>query len=161
MHVVRKNGNVCTLFHSSVFVGDAASSSDNSTFIRFSMLYLISWFLVLALLAIWSAGLWLLHVMASWSITGASALMAQSQHLDAVSLPAWITLWVPTDWVLAVKAVAVAALPSFEAALSALPSPQVWLGPLAWTVWAIGCLILVVCGVLLHTLLAVTRRAAR
>jgi len=33
MHVVRKNGNVCTLFHSCVFVGDAASSSDNSTFI--------------------------------------------------------------------------------------------------------------------------------
>jgi len=57
----------------------------------------------------------------------------------------WITLWMPPDWMLAVKADAETVLPVLEVAVSALPSPHVWLSLLAWTVWAIGSLILVAC----------------
>ena len=124
------------------------------------MFYLISWFLALALLATWSACVWVLHALASWSINGADALMAQSQKIDAFNLPAWIALWVPPDLMLAVKASAATVLPWLEAALAALPSPVVWLSPLAWTVWGVGSLILAVVAVLMHTLISVTRTAA-
>lgn len=124
------------------------------------MFYLISWFLVLALLAAWTACVWVLHALASWSINGADALMAQSQKIDAFTLPAWIAPWVPPDLMLSVKSSAATVLPGLEAALSALPSPLAWLSPLAWTVWGIGSLILVVIAVLMHTLISVTRTAA-
>jgi hypothetical protein len=125
------------------------------------MFHLISWFLTLTLLAAWSTGVWMLHGLAAWSMTGAGALMAQSQKIDAFNLPAWTAQWIPPDLMLAVKASAATVLPWLETALAALPSPVGWLSPLAWTVWGVGSVILVVCAVLMHILISVTRNAAR
>lgn len=123
------------------------------------MLYAISWFLVLALLATWSMGIWLLHGLAVWSLTGVDALASQSQQLDRFSIPAWVGLWVPDDLILAFKVSAAAVLPWLEAALSALPSLAGWLGPLAWTVWGVGLLFLALGAVALHVLSSMTRKA--
>jgi len=125
------------------------------------MFYGITWFLTLALLGAWSLFMWVLHGLAAWSMAGAGTLLAQSQKIDPALLPAWITVWLPPDWMSAAKAAAADVLPWLESALSALPSPQVWLGPLAWTVWGVGSLILLLAAVLIHTLIAVTRKAAR
>lgn len=86
--------------------------------------------------------------------------MAQSQKIDPFTLPAWTALWIPPDLMLAIKASAETVLPWLETALGALPSPVVWLSPLAWAVWGVGSVILVVGAVLMHTLISVTRRAA-
>lgn len=125
------------------------------------MFYMISWFLVLALLATWSICIWVLHSLAAWSMTGAGALIDSSQQMDRFTLPGWIAFWLPPDLMLAVKASAATVLPWVESALSALPSALPWLGPLTWTVWGAGCLILGLGGVLLHTLIAMMHATAR
>ena len=124
------------------------------------MLHLISWFLVVALVATWTGCVWVLHALASWSIAGADTLIAESQKIDTFTLPEWIAPWVPPDLMLALKTSLAPVLPWLKAALSALPSPLGWLSPLTWIVWGLGSLILVVVAVLTHTLISVTRTAA-
>ena len=122
------------------------------------MLYAISWFLVLALLAIWSMGVWGLHSYAAWSITGVGALADHSQTIEQVVLPGWVALWAPSELILAIKAGTENVLPWVFSALSALPNAVGWLSPLAWLLWSIGFAILVVGGVLLHAMIAMARK---
>lgn len=125
------------------------------------MFYLMSMIVALAFLAVWSLFMWMLHGLAVWSMSGAGALIEHSEKLDSLTLPAWITLWLPAELIVAAKAGAANVLPWLDAALSTLPSPTVWLSPLAWTVWGIGCLILAATAVLIPALFAVTRKAVR
>jgi hypothetical protein len=124
------------------------------------MLYIVSWFFVLTLLAIWSACIWIAHSLASWSLTGIGSVVGQTQQIDRLPIPDWITVWIPSELVLAVKATAAGVLPWVESALEALPSVGSWLSPLAWTVWGVGLVILAVGAALLHALISVSRRAA-
>ena len=123
------------------------------------MLYIVSWFFVLTLLAIWSACIWIAHSLASWSLTGIGSVVGQTQQIDRLPIPDWITVWIPSELVLAVKATAAGVLPWVESALEALPSVGSWLSPLAWTVWGVGFVILAVGAALLHALISVSRRA--
>lgn len=124
------------------------------------MLYIVSWFLVLTLLAIWSACIWIAHSLASWSLTGIGSVVGQTQQMDRLPIPDWIASWIPPDLVLALKATSAGVLPWVESALNALPSVGSWLSPLAWTVWGVGFVILAVGAALLHALVSVSRRAA-
>lgn len=124
------------------------------------MLYIVSWFFVLTLLAIWSACIWIAHSLASWSLTGIGSVVGQTQQMDRLPIPDWIAAWIPPDLVLALKATSAGVLPWVESALNALPSVGSWLSPLAWTVWGVGFVILAVGAALLHALVSVSRRAA-
>jgi hypothetical protein len=124
------------------------------------MLYIVSWFFVLTLLAIWSACIWIAHSLASWSLTGIGSVVGQTQQMDRLPIPDWIAAWIPPDLVLALKATSAGVLPWVESALNALPSVGSWLSPLAWTVWGVGLVILAVGAALLHALISVSRRAA-
>jgi hypothetical protein len=124
------------------------------------MLYAITWFLVLALLAIWSMGVWGLHSFAAWSITGVGALADHSPSIEQVVLPGWVALWAPSELILAIKASTETFLPWVFTALSALPNAVGWLGPLAWLLWSIGFAILAFGGVTLHALIAMARKKA-
>lgn len=124
------------------------------------MFYAMLWFLVLALLALWSACVWVLHGLAVWSLTGVGAMVGQSPQLERLPVPQWIAIWLPPDLVPAVQASAAAVLPWLEAALSALPSLAGWLAPLAWVVWGLGFLVLALCGLALHAVIAMARRPA-
>lgn len=123
------------------------------------MLYVVSWFFVLTLLAVWSACIWIAHSLASWSLTGIGSVVGQTQQIDRQPFPDWIAAWIPPDLVLALKATTASALPWVESALNALPSVGSWLSPLAWTVWGIGFVILAVGAALLHALISMSRRA--
>ncbi len=125
------------------------------------MLYSVLWIVMLVLLAIWSTGIWVLHSLLVWSMSGAGALAGQAQRLDSVNLPDWLVLWLPPEWALALTAAASSLLPWLESALSVLPSAATWLSPLAWLVWAIGLLILAVGAAIGQALIWTTRRAAR
>jgi len=125
------------------------------------MLYSVLWIVMLVLLAIWSTGIWVLHSLLVWSMSGAGALAGQAQRLDSVNLPDWLALWLPPEWVLALTDAASSLLPWLESALSVLPSAATWLSPLAWLVWAIGLLILAVGAAIGQALIWTTRRAAR
>ena len=122
------------------------------------MLYTICWFLVLALLTIWSMGVWLLHSFAAWSIAGVGALAGHSQSIAQVVLPGWAVFWAPPELIMAIKAGSETVLPWVYSALSALPNAVGWLSPLVWLLWSIGIAILVVGGVLLHAMIAMARK---
>lgn len=124
------------------------------------MLHAISWFLALALLLIWTACVWVLHSLAVWSLTGVGAMVGQSQQIDRLTVPGWIDVWIPSDLILTFKTTAANVLPWIESALSVLPSVGVWLTPLAWIVWGVGLVILMIGAAALHALISVTRRAA-
>jgi hypothetical protein len=124
------------------------------------MPYAISWFLVFALLAIWSLGVWMFHVFAAWSITGVGALADHSQTIEQVVLPGWAALWAPSELLLVMKASAEAVLPWISAALSALPNAVGWLSPLSWLLWSFGFVVLLAGGLALHALIAMARRQA-
>ena len=124
------------------------------------MLHAISWFLALALLLIWTACVWVLHSLAAWSLTGVGAMVGQSQQIDRLTVPGWIDVWIPSDLILTFKTTAANVLPWIESALSVLPSVGVWLTPLAWIVWGVGLVILMIGAAALHALISVTRRAA-
>ncbi len=125
------------------------------------MLYSILWIVMLVLLAIWSTGVWVLHSLLVWSMSGAGALAGQAQRLDGVTVPGWLALWLPPEWTLALKAAASTLLPWLESALSVLPRAATWLSPLAWGGWAIGLLILAAGAAIGQALIWTTRQAAR
>lgn len=127
---------------------------------RIPVLHAISWFLALALLLIWTACVWVLHSLAVWSLTGVGAMVGQSQQIDRLTVPGWIDVWIPSDLILTFKTTAANVLPWIESALSVLPSVGAWLSPLAWIVWGVGLVILMVGSAALHALISVTRRAA-
>ena len=124
------------------------------------MLYTLAWFLVLALLAAWSLGVWALHSVTAWSLTGIGLLVTQSQQIDRLPVPGWVGIWLPADLILAFKTTAASVLPWVESSLAALPSLAGWLAPVAWIVWAVGFVILAVGAVALHALISVIRKAA-
>ena len=106
------------------------------------MLYSIAWFLVLTLLAIWSFSVWLFQSLAVWSLNSAGSLAGSAQLPQDLSLPAWLSVWVPPDLVTIVESLATTVLPWLGTAVSALPSLSSWIAPLAWFVWGLGFVIL-------------------
>ena len=125
------------------------------------MLYAISWFLILALLAIWSVGVWGLHSIAAWSMHGIGAMVGQSSQMEVLPIPGWVGLWFPADLVLAFKTGAAAVLPWVESLLSTLPALADWLAPVAWIIWGIGFVLLALGALTLHAVVSMTygRRA--
>ncbi|MBK9624131.1 MAG: hypothetical protein IPO38_06090 [Rhodocyclaceae bacterium] len=120
----------------------------------------ISWFLVLTLLAFWSLGVWVTHALVAWSMIGVSALAGQPQTMVGLVLPESIAQWVPADMILVIKSTAAVVAPFVESALAALPSLADWLAPLAWGIWGLGALVLVVIGAVLHAIIHATMRRA-
>jgi hypothetical protein len=61
------------------------------------MFYAISWFVVLALVALWSLAAWALHAVGVWTLTNAGALSGAASgagatavaHPDALTAPRW------------------------------------------------------------------------
>ncbi|MBB1076719.1 hypothetical protein HUU62_20160 [Rhodoferax sp. 4810] len=125
------------------------------------MPYSLLWTVIVVLLAIWSTGVWMLHALLVWSMSGAGALADQAQQLGSVNLPSWLPPWLPPEWAPWLQDVATGLLPMLASALAMLPSAASWLGPLAWLVWAIGLLILVAVAALGQTMIWTTRKAAR
>jgi len=123
------------------------------------VLYMASWFFALALLAVWSACIWIAHSLASWSLTGIGAAVGQTQQMNRLPIPDWIVAWIPPDLVVTLKATAADVMPWVESALDALPSVGSWLSPLAWTVWGVGFVVLMVGAAILHALISMSRRS--
>lgn len=124
------------------------------------MLFYISWFSVLALLAFWSLSVWGTHALVAWSMSGVGALAGQPRSVEGLVMPEIVALWVPADVIVAIKSAATMAAPFVETALAALPSIAGWLSPLAWGVWGLGALALLVIGAVLHAIIFATRKAA-
>ena len=107
------------------------------------MFYAISWFVVTWLLALWSLAAWALHAVAVWSVSNAGALSGTASGVGSIALPDWLPAWVPTEL------------------LQAAPALAGGLTVVAWVVWAIGGVLLLLLGATLHLLIALWRRRGR
>ncbi len=122
------------------------------------MFYVLSWFAVASLLALWSLATWALHAVAVWSVSNVGALSGAASGGGSIALPDWLAPWVPTELVQAVTQMAAGLGPLVDSLLQAVPFLAGGLTVVAWVVWAIGGVLLLVLGAALHLLIALWRR---
>ena len=121
------------------------------------MHYAIVWFVVVALLSLWSLAPWALHSVAVWTVANAGALGAGA-GFGGLGMPEWLALWLPPEAAQAFNALLASLEPAVQFLLQAAPALAGWLSLAAWVVWAIGSVLLVVLGVGAHALIATWRR---
>lgn len=61
------------------------------------MFYALSWFLVAALLALWSLAAWALNAVAVWTLSNAGGLSSAASGVGTIRLPDWLAPWVPPE----------------------------------------------------------------
>lgn len=122
------------------------------------MFYALSWFVVLALFAMWSLGAWALHAFAVWSAANVGTLGGHAKVIENLNLPAWLAPWVPSEVFSAVKAMTVAVLPAVESVLALAPALGGWLSVAIWLLWGVGSVMLLLSGVALHLVIAMLSR---
>ncbi len=124
------------------------------------MLYALSWFVIASLLALWSLAAWALHAVAVWTVSHAGALSGAASGTGTLSLPGWLSPWVPPELVQAINQWMAALSPWADSLLQAMPTLAGGLTVAAWGLWGIGSVLLVLLGVGLHLLIALWRRRA-
>jgi hypothetical protein len=118
------------------------------------MFYALSWFVVVALLALWSLAAWALHAVAVWTVSKAGALSGAASGVDAIRLPDWRAPWVPPEIALSVSQLLAGFGPVVDSLLQAAPALAGGVTVAAWLVWGIGSVLLVMLGSGLHLLIA-------
>ena len=122
------------------------------------MFYALSWFVVFALLALWSLTAWALHAVAVWTVSNAGALTGAASGASTISVPDWLAPWVPpevTQWASQLMA---GLAPLVDSLLQTAPALAAGLIVLTWVVWGVGSVLLVLLGAGLHLLIALWRR---
>jgi hypothetical protein len=130
------------------------------------MFYVLGWFVVLGLLALWSVAAWAFHAVAVWAVSNAGALKgaasgALSEALsdaERLGLPDWLAPWIPAEGVQAASAWLSGLAPAVEWLLDAAPSLADGLSLATWVIWGIGSVMLLLVGAGLHLLIAMWRR---
>lgn len=122
------------------------------------MFYVLSWFAVASLLALWSLAAWALHAVAVWSVSNVGALSGAASSVGSIALPDWLAPWVPTELLQAATQMAAGLGPLVDSLLQAVPFLAGGLTVVAWVVWALGGVLLLVLGAALHLLISLWRR---
>ena len=122
------------------------------------MVYALSWFVVVALLALWSFAAWMLHAVAVWSVLNAGALSGATSDTASFLLPDWLAAWVPEEVAQSVGALVVGLGQLVDTLLKALPALAGGVTVATWLVWGIGSGLVLVLGVGMHVLIALWRR---
>lgn len=124
------------------------------------MFYVLSWFLVFSLLALWSLAAWAFHAIGAWTVSNAGVLAGGAGAIDGLRLPGWIAAWVPPEIGSALTSMLTALTPAVEFVLGLVPALAAGLSVAVWIVWGIGSVLLIVLGFVLTGLIAVLRRRA-
>jgi hypothetical protein len=122
------------------------------------MFYVLCWFAVFSLFAMWSLAAWAFHAVALWTVSSAGVLAGKSAAMEVLRLPEWLAAWVPPELALAVASFGSAVKPAIDALLGWMPSLAGGLSLAVWAVWAIGAGLLCLLGLALSVLIAVLRR---
>lgn len=122
------------------------------------MIYALSWFAVVSLLALWSVAAWALHALAVWTVSNAGSLSGAASGVGGFALPDWLAPWVPTELVQVITQLAGGLGPLVDSLLQAAPTLAGGVTVAAWVVWGIGSVLLVLLGAGLHPLMAFWRR---
>jgi hypothetical protein len=122
------------------------------------MFYALSWLLVFGLLALWSFAAWALHAVAVWSVSNAGALTGVASGVESIRLPEWLAPWVPPEIAQAMTSLLSGFAPLVESLLQSLPALTGGLAMVAWAIWGLGTLLLLLLGAGLHLIIAIWRR---
>ena len=122
------------------------------------MLPALGWIAILMLLALWSLTVWTLHAVSAWAVVNAGALSGAATGMQGLELPAWLSLWMPPEIAQAALALMKGLAPLVDSLLQAAPALAGAVTVLAWGVWGLGSVALVLLGVGLHVGFGVWRR---
>ncbi|MBN8486717.1 MAG: hypothetical protein J0M20_03140 [Burkholderiales bacterium] len=121
------------------------------------MFHALSWSVVGVLLALWSLTMWLLHTVAVWTVSSAGALSGAAGQAGSIDLPAWI----PTAWTEPLLALAGGLGALLDGLLQAAPALAGGLSVMAWVLWGLVSLTLLLLGGAMHLLISVWQRPRR
>ncbi len=122
------------------------------------MFYAVSWFIVIALLALWSLAAWALNAMAVWTVSNAGALTGAASGAGAVTVPDWPAPWVPPQIAQWASQLLAGLGPLVDSLLQAAPALAGGVTIATWVIWGVGSALLVLLGAGLHLLIALWRR---
>jgi hypothetical protein len=122
------------------------------------MFYAFSWFVVVALLALWSLAAWALHAVSVWTVSNAGVLTGAASGAGTIRLPDWLAPWVPPEIAQSVSQLLAGLGPVVDSLLQAAPTLAGGVTVATWVVWGIGSVLLVMLGAGLHLLIALWRR---
>ncbi|TDP62090.1 hypothetical protein [Roseateles toxinivorans] len=122
------------------------------------MFYALTWFVVVALLALWTLLAWALHAVAIWSVLNAGGLAGAAPGVGGIRLPDWLEPWVPPEVAQWVSQVLAGLAPMVENLLQAAPALADGVTIATWVLWGLGSVLLVLLGIGLHLLVALWRR---
>lgn len=115
---------------------------------------MLSWLVVAVLLGLWSALVWTVHMVLSLLLGGASHLPAQE-----IRLPESWTSWLPlavSEWMTETLE---ALQPWVQSVVGHMPALAGGVEVLAWVVWGVGTLLLVLAGAGAHVGVRVWQRS--
>lgn len=124
------------------------------------MFYALTWFAVLALLALWSLAAWAFHSIAAWTVENTGTLAGGVGTIDVSRLQEWLAPWIPSELASAVASMLSAIAPTIAALIDWLPALAGGLSVAVWVVWALGGLLLIVPGLALSGFIALLRRGS-
>jgi hypothetical protein len=122
------------------------------------VLYVISWSVVLLLLALWSLAAWGFHAVAVWTVANSGALAGSSGAVEGWRAPDWLAPWLPPELALAFTSMLSAFVPAIEALLGQAPALAGGLSVAIWVIWGIGAVLLLALGLVCSGFIAVLRR---
>lgn len=125
------------------------------------MFYALSWFLVVALLALWSLAAWALHVVAAWTVSNVGALTGAASGAGSIAVPDWLAPWVPPELTQWASQLMAGFAPFVDGLLQAAPALAGGLTLATWVIWGIGSVLLVLLVLLgagLHLVIALRLR---
>ncbi|HPU52866.1 MAG TPA: hypothetical protein PK359_14990 [Burkholderiaceae bacterium] len=122
------------------------------------MFYALSWFVVASLLALWALVAWALHAVTIWTVSHAGELKSGASGSGALTLPDWVTSWVPAEIAQWVSQMLASLGPVVDRLIEAAPALATGVTVAAWTIWGIGSVLLVLLGAGLHLLISLGRR---
>lgn len=122
------------------------------------MFYLLSWFLVFGLFALWSLAAWAVHAVAVWTVSNASAMTGVVSGVEDLRLPEWLAPWIPAEIARAMTSLPLSFAPVVESLLQTAPALSGGLTIVTWVIWGLGSALLVLMGAGLHLLIAMWRR---
>lgn len=122
------------------------------------MLVAFTWFVVLSLLALWSLTVWAGHAATVWALSHTGAVGDAASGLAGLQWPAWLAPWMPPETLGFLAAVAASVQPLLDGLVQIVPSLAGAVTVLAWGLWGLGAVLLLVLGAAGHLLAAVWRR---
>jgi hypothetical protein len=122
------------------------------------MPYVLSWFLILCLLALWSLAAWGLSALAIWSVAQSGQWAGAASGAHRVPLPDWLAPWLPAEIGHGLAALLAGLAPAIDALLQATPALAGGLTVASWVLWGLGSALLLLLGAGLHLVIAMWRR---